>query len=151
MYKRQALERVEVLRDGASAIYGTDAIGGVINFITKRSVQATTITAEALLPRAPGADEKRVNISSGFGNLETDGYNVFGVFDYHKLDILTSQQREFSKTGVIPERGLNLTSGTTFPGNFFDPGSNITGNPGRAAGCDQPYSCLLYTSPSPRD
>ncbi|KQV91318.1 TonB-dependent receptor [Massilia sp. Root351] len=135
-----ALERVEVLRDGASAIYGTDAIGGVINFITKRSVQTTTITAEALLPRAPGADEKRVNISSGFGNLDQDGYNVFGVFDYHKLDILTSQQREFSKTGVIPERGLNLTSGTTFPGNFFDPGSNITGNPGRAGGCDQPYS-----------
>jgi iron complex outermembrane receptor protein len=135
-----ALEKVEVLRDGASAIYGTDAIGGVINFITRRSVQATTVTAEALLPRAPGADEKRVNISSGFGNLESDGYNVFGVFDWHKLDILTSQQREFSKTGVIPERGLNLTSGTTFPGNYFDPGSNVTGNPGRAAGCDQPYS-----------
>ena len=141
-----ALERVEVLRDGASAIYGTDAIGGVINFITKRSVNATTITAEAVLPRAPGADEKRVNISSGFGNLEQDGYNVFGVFDYHKIDILTSQQREFSKTGVIPERGLNLTSGTTFPGNFQDPGfpgrpeTAFVGNPGFAKGCDQPFS-----------
>ncbi|CAN7524524.1 TonB-dependent receptor [Pseudoduganella sp. LjRoot289] len=135
-----ALERVEVLRDGASAIYGTDAIGGVINFITKRSVQATTVTAEVLLPRAAGADEKRVNISSGFGDLDKDGYNFFGVFDYHKLDILTSQQREFSKTGVIPERGLNLTSGTTYPGNYFDPGSNKTGNPGFATGCDQPFS-----------
>jgi iron complex outermembrane receptor protein len=135
-----ALERVEVLRDGASAIYGTDAIGGVVNFITKRSVQATTISAEAILPRAPGADEKRVNISSGFGDLDKDGYNFFGVFDYHKIDILTSQQRDFSKTGVIPERGLNLTSGTTFPGNYFDPGSNATGNPGYATGCDQPFS-----------
>jgi iron complex outermembrane receptor protein len=135
-----ALERVEVLRDGASAIYGTDAIGGVINFITRRSVQTTTISAEALLPRAAGADEKRVNLSSGFGNLDQDGYNVFGVFDWHQLDILTSQQRAFSQTGVIPSRGLNLTSGTTFPGNFFDPGSSVTGNPGRAAGCDQPYS-----------
>ncbi|WP_229490753.1 TonB-dependent receptor [Pseudoduganella namucuonensis] len=135
-----ALERVEVLRDGASAIYGTDAIGGVINFITRRSVQGTTITAEAILPRKVGADEKRVNISSGFGDLDKDGFNVWGVFDYHKLDILTSQQREFSKTGVIPSRGLNLTSGTTFPGNFFDPGSNITGNPGRATGCDAPFS-----------
>jgi iron complex outermembrane receptor protein len=135
-----ALERVEVLRDGASAIYGTDAIGGVINFITKRSVQKTTITAEAVLPRADGADEKRVNLSSGFGNLDEDGYNVFGVFDYHKLDILTSQQREFSKTGVIPSRGLNLTSGTTFPGNYFDPTSGATGNPGFATGCDNPNS-----------
>jgi len=135
-----ALERVEVLRDGASAIYGTDAIGGVINFITKRSVQTTTITAEAVLPRADGADEKRVNLSTGFGNLDQDGYNVFGVFDYHKIDILTSQQREFSKTGVIPGRGLNLTSGTTFPGNYFDPTSLVSGNPGFATGCDAPNS-----------
>jgi iron complex outermembrane receptor protein len=119
-----ALERVEVLRDGASAIYGTDAIGGVINFITKRSVQTTTITAEAILPRKGGADEKRINISSGFGNLDEDGYNVFGVFDHHKLEILTSQQRDFSKTGVIrrrPEPDL----GTTFPGNYFDPTSGL--------------------------
>ncbi|MDR7050673.1 iron complex outermembrane receptor protein [Duganella sp. 3397] len=135
-----ALERVEVLRDGASAIYGTDAIGGVINFITKRNVKTTTITAEAIAPRKPGADEKRFNISSGFGDLEQDGYNVFGVFDYHKTDILNSQMREFSKTGVIPSRGLNLTSGTTFPGNYFDPGSGATGNPGFATGCDAPLS-----------
>jgi iron complex outermembrane recepter protein len=135
-----ALDKIEVLRDGASAIYGTDAIGGVINFITKRSVQATTVAAEAIMPRAPGADERRLNISSGYGDLNKDGFNLFGVFDYHKLDILTSQQRDFSKTGIIPDRGLNLTSGTTFPGNYFDPGSNAVGNPGFATGCDQPYS-----------
>ena len=135
-----ALERVEVLRDGASAIYGTDAIGGVINFITKRSVKTTTITAEAVAPRKVGADEHRLNLSTGYGDLDADGFNVFGVFDYHKLDILTSQQREFSKTGVIPERGLNLTSGTTYPGNYFDPTSGATGNPGFAKGCDAPLS-----------
>ena len=49
-----ALERVEVLRDGASAIYGTDAIGGVINFITKRSVNVTNITAEVVCARTQG-------------------------------------------------------------------------------------------------
>jgi iron complex outermembrane receptor protein len=135
-----ALERVEVLRDGASAIYGTDAIGGVINFITKRNVRTTTITAEAVAPRKPGADEKRFNLSTGFGDLDSDGYNVFGVLDYHKVDLLNSQQREFSKTGIVPDRGLNLTSGTTFPGNYFDPGSLVSGNPGFATGCDAPYS-----------
>ncbi|MTW04936.1 TonB-dependent receptor [Duganella ginsengisoli] len=135
-----ALERVEVLRDGASAIYGTDAIGGVINFITRRSVTTTTITAEALLPRRDGGDEKRINVSTGFGDLDKDGFNVWGVFDWHKMDILTSQQREFSKTGIIPERGLNLTSGTTFPGNFFDPGSSVAGNPGFKSGCNPPFS-----------
>jgi iron complex outermembrane receptor protein len=135
-----ALERVEVLRDGASAIYGTDAIGGVINFITRRSVKGTTLTAEAVIPKETGGKEKRANIISGAGDLDADGWNVFGVIDYHKQDVLTSQQREFSNTGVRLDRGLNLTSGTTFPGNYFDPVSEATGNPGYAKGCNPPFS-----------
>ena len=135
-----ALDRVEVLRDGASAIYGTDAIGGVINFITKRSVTTTTITAEAVRPKKAGADEERVNLSGGFGDLDKDGYNLFGVVDYHKQEVLTSQQRAFSSSGINAARGLNTTSGTTFPGNYFDPVSEKSGNPGWAAGCNQPFS-----------
>jgi iron complex outermembrane receptor protein len=135
-----ALERVEVLRDGASAIYGTDAIGGVINFITKRTVTGTTLTGELVAPEKTGGRERRANIISGIGDLDRDGWNVFGVLDYHKQDVLTSQQREFSNTGVRADRGLNLTSGTTFPGNYFDPTSNVTGNPGYATGCNAPFS-----------
>lgn len=135
-----ALETVHVLRDGASHLYGTDAIGGVINFITKRSVTITTITGEILRPRLEGGDEERANISTGFGNLDTDGFNVFGVVDYHKQERITSQQRWYSATGYDPARGLNGTSGTTFPGNYFDPGTNSTGNPGYATGCNPPFS-----------
>ncbi|XLZ72799.1 TonB-dependent receptor [Massilia sp. SR12] len=135
-----ALERVEVLRDGASAIYGTDAIGGVINFITRRSVNATTLTLEGMLPSDKGGKERRANIVTGFGNLESDGWNVMGVLDWQKQDVLTSQQRDFSATGVIPSRGLELTSGTTFPGNYFDPGTEKQGNPGFANGCNPPFS-----------
>ena len=58
-----ALERVEVLRDGASAIYGTDAIGGVINFITKRSVEGGALTYEGYEPwRQGGGNEQRIKI-----------------------------------------------------------------------------------------
>ncbi|OYO26602.1 TonB-dependent receptor [Janthinobacterium sp. PC23-8] len=139
-----ALDRVEVLRDGASAIYGTDAIGGVINFITKRSVNTTNITAEAVAPQHRGADEQRLNLSSGVGQLNTDGYNLFGVLDYHKQDVLTSQDRSFSSTGIIAGRGLSVTSGTTFPGNYFDAAANggagLAGNPYAASGCLPPLS-----------
>ena len=142
-----ALERVEVLRDGASAIYGTDAIGGVINFITKRSVNVTNITAEVVAPEHKGAGEHRINLSTGFGKLDTDGYNIFGVVDYHKQNVLTSQDRDFSRSGVIPERGISVlrgTSGTTFPGNYFDAaadgGKGLAGNPYAAAGCKPPLS-----------
>jgi iron complex outermembrane receptor protein len=135
-----ALERVEVLRDGASAIYGTDAIGGVINFITRRSVKTTTITGELVRPRRAGADEERVNLSTGFGDLDTNGFNVWGLVDWHRQEALHSQQRAFSQTGVVAARGLNVTSGTTFPGNYFDPGSEVAGNPGFATGCNPPFS-----------
>ena len=135
-----ALERVEVLRDGASAIYGTDAIGGVINFITRRSVQQTTVAIETVLPQDTGGRERRANVTTGAGDLARDGWAVLAVADYHKQDVLTSQQRDFSSTGVIPSRGLNLTSGTTFPGNYFDPVSGVQGNPGNPTGCNAPLS-----------
>jgi iron complex outermembrane receptor protein len=135
-----ALDRVEVLRDGASAIYGTDAIGGVINFITKRSVTTTTISAEVIRPRLAGGDEERVNLSSGFGALDTDGFNVLGVIDWHRQQAITSQQRAFSQTGIVRERGLDVTSGTTFPANYYDALTDRTGNPSFATGCNPPFS-----------
>ena len=143
MIPLSALERVEVLRDGASAIYGTDAIGGVINFITKASLNVTTITGEVVRPQKAGGDEERVNLSSGFGDLEAAGYNVFAVLDWHRQKSINSQQRAFSRTGVIPERGLSVTSGTTFPGNYFDAATNRAANPGFAAGCNPPFSLPL--------
>lgn len=138
-----ALDRVEILRDGASAIYGTDAIGGVINFITKRSVTGVSLTAELVAPaKSGGGDEKRFNISGGYGDLDKDRFNVFGVFDIHKQTAMRAIARDFSKTGVNPDKGLALlsgTSGTPFPANFFSD-NGISGNPSFATGCQSPYS-----------
>lgn len=130
-----ALERVEVLRDGASAIYGTDAIGGVINFITKREVQGATVSVERYQPQASGSGgETRLNLSGGFGDLDKDGYNFFGVVDLHKQTALSAVERDFSNTSVRPDRGINNSSGTSQPGNFFSD-NGITGNPYAASGC----------------
>jgi iron complex outermembrane receptor protein len=133
-----ALERVEVLRDGASAIYGTDAIGGVINFITKRSVKGGAITFEGYEPlRRGGGSEQRLNLSGGWGDLNRDGYSMFGVLDYHQQSALRATDRSFSRTGVRPERGLNEVSRTTFPANFFSD-LGVAGNPYYATGCRPP-------------
>jgi iron complex outermembrane receptor protein len=133
-----ALERVEVLRDGASAIYGTDAIGGVINFITKRSVEGGALTVEGYEPlRRGGGNEQRVNLSGGWGDLGRDGYSMFGVLDYHQQSALRSTDRSFARTGVIPERGLNQVSRTTYPANFFSD-LGVAGNPYFATGCNPP-------------
>lgn len=127
-----ALERVEVLRDGASAIYGTDAVGGVINFITKRDYQGLNVAADVTSPSGKGGDTSRITISGGKGSLQQDGYNLWFSLDSKKQDSVNALDRDFARTGVIPEKGLNKTSGTTFPSNFgyyrLSDGKLVTGN-----------------------
>ncbi|MGJ9417775.1 TonB-dependent receptor [Massilia sp. CMS3.1] len=142
-----ALERVEVLRDGASAIYGTDAIGGVINFITKRSVKGNALTVEGYEPlRRGGGNEQRINLSGGWGDLNRDGYSMFGVLDYHQQSALRAVDRSFSRTGVRPDRGMNEVSRTTFPANFFSD-NGIAGNPYFASGCRPPDTAPALDEP----
>ncbi|WP_333607263.1 TonB-dependent receptor domain-containing protein [Arsukibacterium sp.] len=109
-----ALERVEVLRDGASAVYGTDAIGGVINFITKRDYSGGQVSAFADVTEAGGANIYRTNLLFGTGDLNSDGWNVFGTLSYKRNTALRGDQRDFSST-FQPERGLSPdTRGTPF-------------------------------------
>lgn len=136
-----AVDRIEVLRDGASAIYGTDAIGGVINFITKRNFDAGEVAFEMVNPSKDGGNETRVTFTKGFGNLDKDGYNFWVSLDKRNQDEVKAVQRDFAKTGVNLAKGLNLTSGTSFPGNFTQ--GALAGNLTRAAGCVPPYSLPL--------
>jgi iron complex outermembrane recepter protein len=112
------IERVEVLRDGASAVYGTDAIGGVINFITKSNFRGGQIVAEMTKPRKDGGDKEGGSVIFGFGDLDKDKFNFWGSFDTRRQQRVRALDREFARTGIIPSRGVNGNSGTTFPGNF---------------------------------
>jgi len=143
-----AIERVEILRDGASAIYGTDAIGGVINFITKNNYNGIEVSGEYQRPQQSGGVSKRATLSGGIGNLDTDKFNLWATFDYRKQDAVAATQRDFARTGVIPDRGIFLTSGTTFPGNFSQTSTSLTGNPTvlNAEKCAPPFSLYLPES-----
>ncbi|XHS79454.1 TonB-dependent receptor domain-containing protein [Burkholderiaceae bacterium UC74_6] len=80
-----AIDRVEVFKDGASAVYGSDAIGGVINFITRNDYRGLQIKALAGLNDAKQYGKQGVSASAGFGDVATNGYNVFfGVDLSHK-------------------------------------------------------------------
>ena len=134
-----AIERIEVLRDGASAIYGTDAIGGVINFITRKDYDGAGFAGEIQLPQTKGGEEMRATLSAGTGSLQKDRYNLFGTFDYRMQDALKSTDRSFASTGNIPDRGLARSSGTTFPGNVTQASTGVSGNP-TLPGCRPPSS-----------
>ncbi|MBY0238332.1 MAG: TonB-dependent receptor [Burkholderiaceae bacterium] len=113
-----AVQRVEVLKDGASAIYGTDAIGGVINFITRKDYTGVDMNASAAGTQEGGAGKKTASISAGFGSLQNDGFNVFGVVDVQKLDALRSSQRDFIQERPLAANLPALMSSNTYPANI---------------------------------
>lgn len=113
-----AIERVEVLLDGASAIYGTDAIGGVVNFITRKDYQGVQLDVYGGKTGEGGAGKRTASIAAGHGDLARDGFNVMGVLDFQKTDALRTSQRDFIAELRIPERLPHLLSGVTFPGNI---------------------------------
>ena len=113
-----AIQRVEVLLDGASALYGTDAIGGVINFITRKDFQGLELNAYGGKTDEGGAGKRTATISAGKGDLGKDGYNVFAVLDVQRTDALSTSQRKFINNLQIPERLPHLLSGYTGPANI---------------------------------
>lgn len=175
-----AIDRVEVLRDGASAIYGTDAIGGVINFITKRDYQGAQASAFMDVTEGGGGNTYVSSLLFGAGDLDNDGWNAFGTLSVKRNTILRGSDRDFTN-GFQADRGLSPdTRGTPFA-NVFSLGStgvgassllrngvldpaggstrltsvNIFNLPG-AAGCEAagpdmgPYGYRLWNSPASR-
>jgi iron complex outermembrane receptor protein len=126
-----AIERVEVLRDGASAIYGTDAVAGVINFITRKDYSGVQVYGAAYLPQEKGGEQYQANILAGWGDLAKDRFNVFGVLSYTDQKSVKSIERDFSKTALRRDISIDpnvfgvpyvqRTSSNAFPGNILTP------------------------------
>jgi iron complex outermembrane receptor protein len=106
-----AIERVEVLRDGASALYGTDAIAGVINFITRKDYRGGSITLGFDTPEHPGGSQHEAQFGFGAGDLEKDGLNFSAFVGFQKQAEISAQQRHLAPHTV--------TSSTTFPATVF--------------------------------
>ena len=134
-----AIERIEVLKDGASAIYGSDAIAGVINFILRKDFTGVELTGEYGDTTQGGANFKRASGTVGFGNLDTDRFNVMIVGSYQKEGSLFGRQRDFAKSGINEYTLNDTTSGNTFPANIARLDTSSTRNPS-APGCPGPYA-----------
>ena len=113
-----AIQRVEILLDGASALYGSDAIGGVINFITRRDYQGVEVNALVGNTQEGGAGKRSASVAGGWGDFSKDGFNVFGVLDLQSTSRLDTSQRKFISDLKIPERLPHLLSGVPFPANL---------------------------------
>lgn len=142
-----AIERIEVLRDGASAIYGADAVAGVINFILRKDYQGAEVSAYDSKVQKGGGNTRSFNFTGGYGNLSTQRFNVLLSANHETDDALKSVQRDYAKTGVRPDLGLIKNSPRNgIPNfNFTDTnGNSYTGvNPYRYKNCDNAAFALI--------
>ncbi len=125
-----AVERVEVLKDGASAIYGSDAIAGVINFILKKNYQGGGLSLNMGASDQGGAGSKRATASFGFGNLEDDRFNILFVANHVRENPLFGRQRDFADSAIDEIHGTDGTSGNAFPANIVIPNVVVNGMTG---------------------
>jgi iron complex outermembrane receptor protein len=143
-----ALDRTEVLRDGASSIYGSDAIGGVINFVTKKSYTGGSITAKGTTPQhAGGGQTEGLNFIAGKGDLVQDGWNVYATFDLqHQNPLAQAARPNITSEATRVSAGFapaHLSKGSNaVPANVTLVGGKATntGNPYYATGCLAPWS-----------
>jgi iron complex outermembrane recepter protein len=131
-----AIERVEVLTDGASALYGADAIAGVVNFVLKKDQTEGSAYYNASIPDQSGGGSWNAGISKGFGDLSNDGWNILFTFSHDVQDKLEASQRAVSSRGAYFPFSANGTNyifnnrtSNTEPANVIISQLNVSYNP----------------------
>ncbi|MDE2369776.1 MAG: TonB-dependent receptor [Burkholderiales bacterium] len=135
----EMIERIEVLKDGASAIYGTDAIGGVINFILKRDYEGLQASAQYSTPLQSGGGQRRkASVSAGWGKLDSQGFNISANLARSVDAILRGVDRPWA-AGYQPDRGLAPdTSSSPYFANILNADGTALPKAGTTIGASDP-------------
>jgi iron complex outermembrane recepter protein len=136
-----AVDRIEVLKDGASAVYGTDAIGGVINFVLRKNYQGLEAQVFDDTTQAGGANIARLSVTGGWGDLDQQGFNILAAGSHSDNKALRGDQRDFVNT-FQPNRGVSVdTRGAPFANVFATSlGPNLFGQKAPNATDGKPYN-----------
>ena len=120
-----AIERIEVLKDGASGVYGSDAVAGVVNFILSKNFEGLEIAGGAGSPTTHGgAQNQKASLVGGLGKLDTDGYSAVVSASWEKEKALFGRDRDYAKSGnympyyVSGATGQGNIEGAVIPGAY---------------------------------
>lgn len=147
-----AIDRIELLTDGASSRYGSDAMSGVVNIITKNYTRGFTVATEYTARSA--ASGQGAHLSWGSGRLQNNGYRLQAHFSIEKQDALMARDVPHASSGAYPVQvdGQNLwaynLNGVTqhgWPGNIHDGTSVVHPLVQQTQQCPSDW----ITSPSP--
>ena len=112
------IDHIEILTGGASAVYGSDAVAGVVNIIMKKDFQGFEMHGQASTPE--GGDRNRQDFDVTIGGNYDRG-NAWASFGYSKDEGFAAADRNFSDTDLIYENG----GGNIFLGSGFTPGGHF--------------------------
>jgi len=114
-----AVERIEVLKDGASAVYGSDAVAGVVNIITRQNYQGAEVGVSGGTSDNGGLDTQRARFLGGIGDLDQDGYNVLFSVDFYNRDRLDQTERDLTQSGIYTDSPGGRWNGWSAKGARF--------------------------------
>lgn len=131
-----AVERIELLKGGGSALYGADAVGGVINIITRKNWEGAR--AEVDTQSTTKFDQNDVTVSGGLG-VSSDRGRATVAFSYFRRTELTADERDFSRGKSISIQGS--------PGTYYDL-TNLAAPRFADPGCMNAEDSMVVTAPS---
>lgn len=121
------IDRIEILRDGASSTYGADAVAGVVNVITKKQIVGLHLNGSAGISDRGDAPEQRIDATWGYGDLKEDGFNFYINGEYQRNEALFARDRD------APFNSSDLSSDCA-PSIGRDPGTQGASDLGVAPG-----------------
>ncbi|MFG6448794.1 TonB-dependent receptor plug domain-containing protein [Roseateles sp. BYS180W] len=146
-FPADAIERIDILKEGASAVYGSDALAGVINVITRRNYEGVGVSANYTTSSRPKIREQATaSIVAGYGNVDRDRFNVLTNLEYYQrkadtFDEVLPYYPDWHQKYVNPAIGLPSQNST--PGNFIVAGKPILNPDCPAASRNSDGLCVL--------
>jgi iron complex outermembrane receptor protein len=137
-----AIERIEVLKDGASGVYGSDAVAGVVNFILSKNFEGLELSAGGGSPTTDGGGQNRkASVTGGIGKLESNGYSAVVSASWEKEKALFGRDRDYARSGnnmpyyVSGATGQGNIEGVVIPGAYpNDRGAGFGASPATGYG-----------------
>ena len=130
----EMIERVDVLAEGASTVYGSDAIGGVVNFILRKDFKGAQFSLNDGISSHGDAQRRGFNLTAG---ATGDNFSIAAGLDYNKYDATLAARRKFSKQQLYLSSGSVVAAGSS---------SIPTGRIQVPASIASQYGCTLNSS-----
>lgn len=119
-----AIERIDILKDGASALYGSDAMAGVVNYILRKDYEGMEANAGYTANDQGVGKTATGGFSFGFGNLDSKGFNIFGGVEMSKRDpVFHNELKDRGNLDLHHQYLATLVSGSTSSFPRFTPDS----------------------------